>query len=98
VAAAFALLALVPLWVSAAKVSLLLPALLAAYWLAAAYLAQPGVRLPLFLHLAHIALWTAPSFRVLQRKPIKPVVVGCALISMALALTLLWASPIAFDR
>src|SRR5688572_24410109 len=82
---------------AAAKFSLLLAGAIAVYWLVDAFLAQPDARLPLILHLAHVALWTAPSFRVLARKPVKPVLAACALISLALALALLFASPQPFD-
>jgi dolichol-phosphate mannosyltransferase len=43
----------------------------------------------LLLHCAHVAIWTVPSFRVLQHKPIKPVIVGCAFVSLLLAFALL---------
>lgn len=82
---------------AAAKFSLLLAGALFVYWLVDAALAQPDARLPLILHVAHVALWTAPSFRVLARKPVKPVLAACALISLAISLSLLATSPLPFD-
>ena len=46
--------------------------------------------LPLVLHCAHIAIWTVPSFRVLQHRPIKPAIVACALASLLVSFALLW--------
>ncbi|HEX6240370.1 MAG TPA: glycosyltransferase family 2 protein [Polyangiales bacterium] len=82
---------------AAAKFSLLLAALLLAYWAVALGGAAHYARLAPLLHLAHVALWTAPSFRVLRQRPVKPVLAGCALVSLALAITLLCASPGPFD-
>ena len=82
---------------ASAKFSLLIAALLIAYWAVGAAGAQGGARLVPLLHLAHVALWTAPSFRVLSQKPVKPVLAACALLSLGLAVALLCASPVAFD-
>jgi hypothetical protein len=50
------------------------------------------------LHCAHVAIWTVPSFRVLQQKPVKPAIVACALLSLIVALAWLAAGSGALLR
>lgn len=74
----------------AARFSLMLAALLVGTWLLV--LALKPQSFPQALgHIAHIALWTWPSMRVLQGKLVAPSIAPCALTSFALAAILtLW--------
>jgi len=82
---------------AAAKLSLWLAAGLALHWVIVA-LSAPGAALPpAILHLAHIALWTAPSFSVLREKPVNRVVLPCALASVLLSVLLTATGAAVFD-
>jgi uncharacterized membrane protein SirB2 len=69
----------------AAKLSLLVAAGLGMYWAIAALSARGAALPPALLHLAHILVWTAPSFSVLRNRPVNRVILPCALISLVLA-------------
>ena len=69
---------------AAAKLSLVIAGGLAIYWAIVALSAR-GAALPAMLHLAHITVWTAPSFSVLREKPVNRAILPCALTSILLA-------------
>jgi hypothetical protein len=74
----------------AARFSLVVAGILIGTWLCLlAFGRRSSLEVP--GHIAHIAVWTVPSLRVLRRKPAVPTIVPCAMTSFALAALLtLW--------
>lgn len=69
---------------SAARFSLLIALVIVGYWLWAGAL-EASLRGPAILHVAHTALWTVPSFRVLRGKSTRTALGACAAVSLLLA-------------
>lgn len=78
---------------AAARASLGLAALFGAGFVVEAVWGEGLSALELGVHLGHVAVWCAPSLRVLQRKPVSPLLLPCALTSFGLAALLTLGAP-----